>query len=142
MPGRRLSSATNAASGSGSEAMGNSRYLHTELGQALAQVMTGGVAFDIRAERDDHLVRRPAGQALLELSHPQLLRANAVHRRNLAAKHVVMTSERTGLFDIQNIDRTLDDADGSLVTRRVGANAARRFLGQAAALRALDDCVA
>jgi len=40
---------------------------------------------------------------------------------------VVVTAERARLLDIQNIDRALNDADGSLVARRVGANAARRF---------------
>ena len=104
--------------------------------------MTGGVALHVGAQRDDDFVDRPVGQALLELSHPQFLRANAVHRRDFAAEHVVVTAERAGLLDIQNINRALDDADSSLVARRVGANAARRFLGKPAALRALDDLVA
>ena len=107
------------------------------LGQALGQVMTGGIPLHVGAERDDDLVGRAVGQTLLEWCHPQFIRTDAVHRGNLAAEHVVAAPERAGFLDVQKVNGPLDDAEGSLVARRVGTNAARRFLGQAAAVSAL-----
>ena len=119
--------------------MRDSRDFHVPLGQALGQIVAGGIPLNVGTERDDDLVNPALGQAMLERVDAQFLRANAVHRGNLAAKHVIVTAKRARLFDIQNIDRPFHHAEHALVPRRVGADGAGRFFGQAAALAALDN---
>jgi len=52
---------------------------------------------------------------------------------------MIVPAKRARLFDIQNIDRPFHHAEHTLVPRRVGANGAGSFLGQATTLAALDD---
>ena len=85
------------------------------LGQAPGQIVAGGIPLNVGTERDDDLVNPALGQALLERVDAQFLRANAVYRGNLAAKHVIVTAKRARLFDIQNIDRPFHHAEHALV---------------------------
>ena len=89
------------------------------------RIVPGGVTLHVGPKRNDELVRRAFGQALLKLRHSQFLRADTIHRRDFAPEHMVVTTERTGFLNIQNINRSLDDADSSFITRRVSTNAAR-----------------
>ena len=77
----------------------------------LGEIEAGGIAFDVRAERDDNLADRLIAKALLEVGDAQVLRFDAVQRRDFSTEHMIFAPKGPGFFDAENIDRALDDAE-------------------------------
>jgi hypothetical protein len=76
-----------------------------------------------------------------QLVDAQMLRLDAVERRERAAEHVVEPAELAGPLDREQVDRLLDDADQRVVTSRVAADRADVFLGEVPALVAEADAL-
>ena len=66
----------------------------------------------------------------------QVLRLDAVERRQRAAEHVVEAAVLAGALDREQVDRLLDDADDRAVAARVEADRADLLLGEVPALAA------
>src|SRR5829696_1886417 len=69
-------------------------------------------------------------QPRVELADLEVVRLDAVDRRQRAAEHVVAAAELVRALDRDDVARVLDDADERAVPARVGADLAARALGQ------------
>ena len=70
----------------------------------------GGLAFDVRVGGDHHLVNLALGDARLELADTKLVRADAIHRGERAAEHVVKAVKLSAPLHRENIERFLNNA--------------------------------
>jgi hypothetical protein len=61
---------------------------------------------------------------------PQVFGFHPVERRNLSAEHVVPSSKRAGLFDAENIDGPLHQANERSISPGVSTKIAGRLLGE------------
>src|SRR5450432_1013591 len=100
------------------------------------QVGGGGFAFKVRVGREDQLGDRPISEPSHELTHPQVVGADALDRADRPAKHVVAATKLPGLLDRDDVLRLLDHANHAQVAPRVTADAALLLLGHVAAHRA------
>ncbi len=105
----------------------------------LRDVMAGGLAFDVVAQREHDLRDRFVLQALLEGRQVQLVGSDAVDRRKTAMQHMVGPAIGRGPFDGHEVRDLLDDANGGRVTFDVHAYRAEFGLGEAAATAATTD---
>jgi len=81
---------------------------------------------------------RPRGQQALD---PEIVRANALERRQRAHQHVVLTVVVAAPLDGQDVGGFLDDTDHPAVTCVVGADGARVSVRDVVAGRAVDHLV-
>src|SRR5262245_40273692 len=105
----------------------------------LADVVRGGIAFDGRVGREDHLLDLALFEQRLEAVEAELLRANAVERREVAHQHEVAAAIAAGLLDRDDVGRRLDDAQGGRVALRRRADLAQFAVRQHAAPAAVYD---
>ena len=115
--------------------MRDAGHLHAFWREAFREVVTRGIAFHVRAERENDFLDRLCTEALLEICDSQILRLHAVERRNLAAKHVKLSVKRSRLLDADDVHRPFDNADQRSVASRIGADGAGNMLGQSSANR-------
>ena len=92
--------------------------------QQAADVHRRRLALEVRVRRHDHFRDRAVAQAREQLVDLEILRADAVHRRDHAVQHVVQPVEAARALDRQDVQRLLDDADRRAVARSVAADAA------------------
>ena len=78
-------------------------------GQA-GDVMRCGFAFHGRIGRDDDFLDRFVGQTSLELVQSDIIRADAIQRRQPAQKHKITPIEAGGLLDCEYVTRRFDHA--------------------------------
>src|SRR3954469_16039402 len=90
---------------------------HAERLEQPRKVHRGGLTFDVRVRRQDHLRDLLVLDALQQLLDAQLLRPDALDRRDRALQHVVSTVELVGALDRDDVARLLDHAH----ERRVAA---------------------
>jgi hypothetical protein len=110
--------------------------------EAPGDVEGGGLAFDRRIGREDHLLDIAGSASCLEAFDGEIVRPDAVKRRKMSEESVVKTAVFTRSFHRPGGGWFLDHQDDSMVATRVGAHGARVGLGEQAALRTeLDRCV-
>jgi hypothetical protein len=80
----------------------------------------------------------PARQEIADL---QVVRPDAVQRRQRPHQHVIDAVEVARLLDPGHVLRLLDDADKATIAGRVGTEVARVGVGDVAAHRAVGDAV-
>ena len=85
------------------------------LGQ-LRKHMCSGLAFNGRIGRHDHLLDLTLAQPCGEQVEAELLRPQAIHRREAAKQHEIMAAIAGCGFNRKLVDRCLDDAEQMLVT--------------------------
>src|SRR5678816_2825625 len=71
----------------------------------------------------------------------EIVRADAVQRRQRAHQHVIDAAELTGLLDDRYVLRFLDDANQALIARRARAERARIRFRDVVARRAIGDAL-
>ena len=86
-------------------------YMTAMAGQKVGQVVAGGVAFHVGAEGEDDFLHRLGAETRFQFRDPQVLRADAVERRDLPAQHMKAPVERAGLLDAENVRGPLHHAD-------------------------------
>src|SRR3984893_1506006 len=98
------------------------RELDPAAGDALGEIMRGGLALDRGIERQDELLTglEAPDQAL----DVEILGPHPVERRQGSAEHVVTASEGSGAFQCPEISKVFDDADRPIVALRVAADRA------------------
>ena len=89
-------------------------------GDAVGDVVRGGLAFDRRIQgQDQFLTRFQSGNQALDR---QILGADAVERRQGSAEDVIAAAKSAGAFERPKIREIFDDADDALFTPGVAAN--------------------
>jgi hypothetical protein len=104
------------------------------------QVDGGGFALDIRVRRQDHLGHAvpDARQQALDL---QLVRPDALQRRQRAHQHVIHALEVARLLDSRDIRGLFDDADDVMIPVHVAAERAGVDVGDVVAHRTVRDAL-
>src|SRR5262249_55821265 len=99
------------------------RELDPVAGDALGDVVRGGLALDRGIERQDKLLAglQPPDEAV----DVEVLGADAVERGERAAEHVITAAERSGAFQCPEVGEVFDDADRRLVPLRVATDRTR-----------------
>src|SRR3954470_15011298 len=87
------------------------------------------LALQVGVGGEDQLGHRPVLQPHHQLPHPQVVRSDALDRRDRAAQHVVAAAELARLLDRDDVLRLLDHADDGEVAPRVAADPALLGLG-------------
>ena len=100
------------------------------------EVERGRFAFGVRIGGEDDFVRVGAPDLLDEFFHAQLRGADAVHRRDQSAEHVIAAAIRARAFDRVHVFGFGDDANDGRVAPLVGAELARIVFGERIADRA------
>src|SRR5262249_28599174 len=118
------------------DAMGEPRDLDVEGCERVGDVMRGGLAIDRGVQGEHHLPGAAFGHAPHELLDAELLRADAVERRERAAEHMIARLESAGALESPQISNVGDDDEEMGVTPLIAANAARRLGVDIAAARA------
>ena len=119
-----------------------SRVTRTPNGfSSAATYIAGGVAFEVRVRRQDHLGHVVALDAVEQLLHAEVVGADAVERADRATEDVEPPLDQRGLLDRRGVLRLFDDTEHCAVTRLVTADAAQIALGDVAALAAERDAV-
>src|SRR2546421_2428474 len=96
----------------------------------------GRLARHVRVGGEHHLLDPVLLDAPEQLVDPEVLRLDAVERRERAAEHVVEAPELVRALQRDQVDRLLDDADDRVVAPRIDADRAQLLLGQVPALAA------
>jgi hypothetical protein len=86
---------------------------------ALPDIMTGGFAFDIITEGQDHLSDRLSPQTLLEGSEVEVVWTDAVNRREPSMEDVISPAVRQGTFERHQIGNLLNNTEGGGIALRV-----------------------
>ena len=104
------------------------------------QVDGGGFALDIRVRREDHLghAAPDARQQALDL---QLVRPDALQRRQRTHQHVIHALEVARLLDGRHIRRLFDDADDVMIPIHIAAEGAGVDVGDVVAHRTVRDAL-
>ena len=103
-------------------AMGKPGNLDVQPCQLVGDVMGSRLALDGGVDRDDHLAHPALRDAADEALDVEIIRANAVERRERAAEHVIGGVQRGRPFQCPEIGDILDDDDQSVVAALVGAD--------------------
>ena len=106
---------------------------HTERLELLGQIMGGGIAFNFGAEGQDDFGWFLQPDPLDERGNAEVLRANAIERRDAPQQRVIDAGKTTGALQRQNVVRTFDNADQGVIPTRVGANFTQVEFGVVAA---------
>ena len=108
--------------------------------QHVGEVVRGGLALNIGAEREDDLHLPVAGiHSPHQLRDMQVFRGNAVERGKLPAEAMVAPLERAGALQRQHIGRLLNDAKQRVITLRIITDPTALAGGEKSAHRAWDD---
>src|SRR5258708_22381425 len=118
------------------DAHGDAGYFHAVALELLGEIRGSSFAFDGGIGGDDDLVDSAAVDARDEVRDSQLLRADAVQRRDCAMQDVEDAIEVLGLFDGGNVSWLFDHTDQALVASRAGAVGAWVDVGDVVAQRA------
>src|SRR6185312_13573126 len=102
----------------------------------LREEMRRGLSLDGRIGREDQLADRALLEKGLELANAELLRADAVERRQVTHQHEVTPAVTARLLDGDHIGRRLHDAQKRGLPLRRGADRAQLLLGEHAATAA------
>src|SRR5690606_5529487 len=100
-----------------------------ERGQQAGEIGGGGLALDVRVQREDHLGGLAGAEAAHELGDAQVVGAHAADGVDRAAEHVVAALELADLLDRDDVLGLLDHADHLVGAARVGADAALLLRG-------------
>src|ERR671932_1830171 len=92
--------------------------------KTVGEVRGRGLAGHVRIGREHDLLDAVRLYPAQELVDPQVLRLDAVERRERAAKDVVEPAELVRPLERDEVDRLLDDADDGVVAAGGGAEAA------------------
>jgi hypothetical protein len=71
---------------------------------------------------------------VLQLRNREIIRPDAIQRRQPSAEYVVEAAEFTGALDGSNVRCFLDRTDDCRITSRIAADGAERFLSEIEAL--------
>src|SRR5262245_62559489 len=107
--------------------------------QAVGEVGSGRLAGHVRVRREHDLLDAVPLDAAQQLVDAQVLRLDAVQRRERAAEHVVEPAVLVRALDRDQVGGLLDDADDRVVAPRVTADLAGLILRQVPALAAEAD---
>src|SRR5580704_5285734 len=99
----------------------------------LAEVVGGGLPLDRRVGGEDELAHAPLGQNALELAHTELLRPDAIERRQVPHEHEVATAVAARGLDRHHVGGGLDRTEHRAIALRCGADGAQLPFGQHAA---------
>ena len=115
------------------------RHLHVRVVQQFGDVMRGGLAVDRGVERQDHFLHLRLVRARDQRVDGQILRADAVERRQRAAEHVIAAVDRVRALQRPQIGDVGHHHDDRLVAPGIGADRARVLRVDIAAGFADDD---
>ena len=118
-----------------------SRVTRVRPAQPVGDVGGSGLAGHVRVGREHDLLDAVALHAREQLVDAEVLRLDAVERRERPAEHVVDAAVLVGALHREHVGRLLDDADERLVAPRVEADDAELLLGQVPALAAEADAL-
>ena len=104
--------------------MGQRRHSHPGIGQPVGDIVAGRLPLHRCVGRQDDLADCRIGSAADQRRDAQLVRADAVERREGAAKNVIAAPEGAGALHRPQITDLFDDAQERRVAARVGADAA------------------
>jgi len=102
----------------------------------LSEIDGGGLAFDRRVRRQDHLFDIALIDSPHQIANPQLLGADSEQRRDGAMQHMVDAVEVPRLFNGADIGRFFYNADHLMIASRIAAIDTRVDIGNVVALRA------
>ena len=103
--------------------------------------MSRGLALDRGVDGEDEFGDAALGNAADQRLDVEIVRADAIERRQRAAEHVVFRVHRAGAFQRPEVRDILDDNQGGAVAARVGADRAGIDRVDIAADRAFGDLV-
>src|SRR4029078_2825138 len=114
--------------------------------ESLGKVHRGGLAFERRVGGHDHLderltIARGAVRPLQQLADAQLVRPDAVDRRDRPVEDVVEALELPGPLQGEHVERLLDHAQARRVAARVATDRAERLVADVEAAVTEDDLV-
>src|SRR5207245_6531550 len=89
-----------------------------------------GFALEAGVGGEDDLAHAVRGDAAHEVSHREVVGADAVERRQPAAEHVIDAPVFAGALDGADVGRLLHHADQSRVAPRVAADGADLVFGE------------
>ena len=92
-------------------AMRQARHFHLGIVQQIGDVMRGGLAVDRGIEREDHFLHRRIMRARHQRVDGEILRADAIERRQRAAEHVIARIHRIGALQRPEIGDVRDHHD-------------------------------
>src|SRR5439155_936976 len=115
------------------KAAGESCHAHAS-SQSVRQVGSGRLAGHVRIGRKHDLLYAVSLDAPEQLVDPQVLRLDAVERRERAPEDVVQAAELARPLDRDEVDRLLDHADHRVIAASVAADRTDFLLGQVPAL--------
>ena len=87
----------------------------------LADEVGGGLTLHSRIRRENDLFHRAFIQNDLELAHSELLRANAIERRQMSHQHEIPAAIAAGELDRNQVGGRFDDAKNRRITLGCGA---------------------
>ncbi len=118
--------------------MGDAAHLHPGRTGHIGDIPGGGIPFNGGIGGEDQLADVLFLQTALENIEPQLLRAYAIQRRQMAHQHKITTGKLTGLFDGGHVRRTLHHTEQAILfPLGIGADIAAVVLGKGAAVAAV-----
>ncbi len=120
--------------------MSDAAHLYPGSTGHVGDIPGGGIPFDGGIGGEDQLADVLILQPALENIEPQLLRADAVERRQMAHQHEVATRELAGLLDGGHVRRALHHTEQAILfPLGIGADIAAVVLGKGAAVAAMTD---
>ncbi len=105
-------------------AVGQARHLQVESGEPVHDVMRGGLALDGGVDRQNDFAHAACGDAGDQLIDAEIVRADAIERRQRAAEHVVAGVQDVGALQRPQVGDVLDHDDQPVVAARIGADGA------------------
>src|SRR5687767_15352840 len=120
-------------------AVGEPRRADAGLARELADVLRGRLALDGRIRRDDELADLAFREARREQVEPELLRSEAVERRQAPEQDEIAPPESRRVLERGLVDRRLDHAEARGIARGAAADRADGLFAEGAAARAVAD---
>jgi hypothetical protein len=117
------------------------RDLHVGIVQEVGYVVGSGLAVDGGVERQDDLADRFVVRACNQSIDGEVIRPDAVERRQRAPQHVVTRADRACPFQRPQVGDVGDHHDDRRIAARVGADGARALRIDVPACAADDDGV-
>ena len=97
------------------------RHFHTRFVQKIGDVVGGRLAVDGGVHREDHLAHAALAHAVHQALDVEVLRADAVERRQRAAEDMVLRIDRPGALQRPEVGDILDHDDDAAVAARIRA---------------------
>ena len=129
-------------SGAGGQAMGQPGDAGTARGQTFGEIVGGGIAFDVGAQREDDFANDARGQAGLQFGDAEVFGFDTAERGEFAAEHVVSAVEGAGFLEHEDIGGMFDDTEEGGIPLGIGADGAGLAFGEGAAILARPDFLA